>query len=286
MVPLNALRTKRGCDKLMLHGIVSFNGTKLYLNSIPFSILAIEGYGDMECHSVANSIWIQTPLGNANNVWYRLAAPSAEYLRFHSAFLWIADLGKHFVDYLLENAMVCFTDFRCKFYAWLIERHGQSTEFQGWINKFQKTDFRTAIVAYIEYLWKEASDVLPDRDARRHSLWVEADPRALNSIPRQQSMCAKNNSTIVTPFVYNCFSNMYFGSVMEARHVKDCTILAVQSLRREELGFTSDSDAALSMTVLPEMQPPMNIRQGDVVGVMRDVESKWKDNADTWFGTH
>lgn len=311
MVPLHFLKTKRGCNELVLDATVTYAGASFHLRGVPFNILSIEGYGDETYHSVANAIWIQTPFGKGNNVWYRLATPSAEYLRFHFAFLWIADLGKHFVDYLEANSDIHLTDFRSNFHDWITVEHGQSAEFRAWIQQFGKTDFRTTIAAHIEYLWNEAGNVIrSENKLRRHHIWAEAwsnaPSYAYGTISRQENTYAKKtfahttitktgkrktstfHYTIVTPFVYNCFRGMYFGATLEERHIKSPAIRVAQGLRQQNLGFVSDPEDAYMCKTLPIMGAPTNIRAGDVVGVPRDMvegkKKKWKDTALTWFG--
>lgn len=114
-------------------------------------------------------------------------------------------------------------------------------------------------------------------------MWSETRPAALAAVPPQYSICAKSNLTIVTPFVHRCFRDMYFGNVLEVRHVKQAAILSAQLLWKKKLGFPGKSP---SKSFVPlEMVSPRMVKIGDVVGVMRDVDTKWKENADTWYGT-
>ncbi|QDS77999.1 hypothetical protein FKW77_002298 [Venturia effusa] len=247
MVPLNTLKTKSGCDDLIVDGLVSFEG-------IIFP----------------DSIWIQTARGNQKSVYYRLTTASHEYKRFHLAFLWVADLAKHFVDFLLEHAAVQLADFRGKFHAWLIEVHAESAEFQNWINYLPVTDFRTSIVAHIEYLWKEALDIItPESELKSHPIWAEFLCKA---VPLQQHKHSSDTKTVVTPFVYDCFKNLSFGSFLDVRQIENAVALAAESTK-SMLGFASDPSASIDV---PAMLPPDNIKAGDVVGLPRDENSAWK----------
>jgi DNA (cytosine-5)-methyltransferase 1 len=250
---------------------------------VSFVTLSIEGYGDTDCHSVSESIWIQTQLGETSKVLYRLTTPKTDYFKHHSTFPWIADLGKYFVDYLLERDSVALVDFQGKFHQWLVKLYGYSTGFQGWINQFGSSNFRSAVITYIEYLWKDAYDIIPNQDVVKHPLWSETRPAALATVPPQHSICAKNNLTIVTPFVHRCFRDMYFGDVPEVRRVKRAAILYAHLSRKEKLGFPDGSPS--KSFVLPEMVYPRMIKIGDILGVMKDVDTKWKENSDTWYVT-
>lgn len=127
MVPLHALRVRSGGNALLIDGDVSYEGTHYHLHAVPFVTLSIEGYGDTKCHSVSESVWIQTQLGEKSNVYYRLTTPRTDYFKHHSTFLWIADLGKYFVDYLLERDSVALVDFQGKFHQCLVKLHGYSS---------------------------------------------------------------------------------------------------------------------------------------------------------------
>jgi DNA (cytosine-5)-methyltransferase 1 len=282
MVPLNVLKTKYRCDELLIDGIVSFNGTEFHLRAVPFEELSIEGYGDTECHSITDYIWIQTLYGQTSNTFYRLKTPHSDYLQFHSSFLWTADLAKYFIDFLAENDMVQLADFRSKFYEWLIAIHGSSAQFQSWISQFKGTDFRTAVIAHTEYLWKEAWAVIkPVEELESNPIWAEILDFTAIPWQKNENTPEDNQSTVVTPFVYECFRDTYFGSVLDVRHTQEAAVLTAQQRMKEELGFTYDSFTRL--IGFPVMLPPTDIQRGDIIALPRS-ESVWHDEADTWFG--
>lgn len=157
------------------------------------------------------------------------------------------------------------------------------------VNQFGQNDFRITIAAHIDYLWKEASDVIrPIARVQRHQVWAEVDPRASpkapGAIPRQEAIHANKKFTfakttrngkkksieyyytIVTPFVYDCFRGMYFGSVMEARYTKDAAVQAAQTCRNRELGFPCNVKDKNAGKALPHIDLPTDIRAGDIVG--------------------
>lgn len=276
LVQLSALKTKPRCDDLFMCGIVSFEGAKFKLEGVQFSELSIEGYDDLSSHSIANSIWLQTSQAKTRNVYYRLTTPSSEYERFHHAFLWIADLGKHFVDFLLKHAAVQLADFRTRFHKWLMKAHGRSADFQQWIRSLRFTDFRATIVAHAEYLWKEALAVItPESELRSHPIWVEF---LCKVVPLQESTHSTNTKTVVTPFVYDCFKDFYFGNILDVRQIEEAANATARSTRAK-LGFAREPSTSID---LPAMLPPQDIKAGDIVGLPRDGDSDWK--ADTNFG--
>ncbi|RDI81311.1 hypothetical protein Vi05172_g8512 [Venturia inaequalis] len=300
MVPLHFLKTKRACKELVLNGTVTHADASFHLRAVTFDILSIEGYGDDDCHSVSQSIWIQTAHGKTKNIWYRLATPSAEYFRFHSDFLWIADFGKHFIDFLEANSHAHLSDFRSNFHDWIKDQHSQSKDFRAWFQEFGKVDFRTTVAAHIEYLWKEAGVVFPVQQLSHHWIWAEADSKAFQqkkaknkkrkntptqrrrlAIHRQEDLLTNAKSTIVSPFVYDCFHSMYFGGMLEVRDIKQPVILAKQALRRQKLGFARNPSSASSVS--PMMLPPYDINTGDVVVLPRDEDSVWKSDTNFAF---
>lgn len=298
MVPLHMPRANRS-SPLLFDGVLSCGALSYYVQKVPFGVLSIDGYCDLDKHSVSDDIWIQstycerdvTPHSRARP-WYCIRQPRGEYLRYHEPFLWIADLGKHFVDYLQDNREnktdIKLSHFKAAFYDWLIDHHGRSLQFQQWLEAFGKTDFRVVILAHVEHLWTEATNI--NDKLRCHFIWKEIDPKALSAIPTQVSRCAPLNKTVVTPLVYECFKKIYFASLIETRVVKDPVVKAAQRSRKKALGFMAEEyKLPPSDTLLPRIQltlPTTLISTGDVVGVSRDVESAWKNTtSETWFGT-
>lgn len=214
-------------------------------------------------------------------------------MRYHEAFLWIADLGKHFVDYLQEatdvKRSVHFSDFRSDFHEWFVRHHRQSDQAQQWLQVFGQTDFRVAIAANIEHLWTEATDM--NDKLRRHFIWKEIDPKALTAIPTQMSVFAPSDMTVVTPLIFETFKNIYFSSRMEIRVATDPIVKAAWRARKKALGFMTDEYSTPPLNA-PEpviKAVPESISPGDVVGIHRDTEdthtTSWgRTTSDTWFG--
>jgi DNA (cytosine-5)-methyltransferase 1 len=207
-------------------------------------------------------------------------------------FLWVADFGKHFTDYCLAQSEVSLYHFRAHFLDWLRAQHSQSDIFDQWVAALHSSDFRTAVVAYLPWLWSESTDKQVDVDGqiRSHSLWTEIvhDAKNLTAITIQGNQLttnAKNQKTIVTPLVYRNFSVMYFGGRLESRRIKDAYLKAACDKRKSELGFSREDHPTPSISSTPSFsKPPLGaIRKGDIVGVRRDEGTQWKSQASIWY---
>ena len=136
-------------------GTITDGTTWHYVQKVPFKALSIGGYEDLIAHTTFPDIWIQSSIDareHCGGVWYRLKSPSTEYSRFHEPFMWLADLAKHFVDYLDNHENVCLQDFRIDFFAWLRMLHGDQPGFNEWAEAYGDVDFRRAIVAHSGFL--------------------------------------------------------------------------------------------------------------------------------------
>ncbi|KAE9981414.1 hypothetical protein EG327_006222 [Venturia inaequalis] len=287
MMPLHAPRATKGTYPFLFDGILSCGNLTCYVQAVPFGPLSIGGYG-IDTHSAKDDIWIQSQFcaRSKNQTFYRIRQPRSEYSRYHEAFLWVADLGKHFVDFLQENTdnkrSVHLSHFESEFHGWITQNHGKSIQVQQWLSAFGQMDFRVAVVAYVEHLWTEATDM--NDELRRHFLWKEIDPKALSAIPTQISMSAPSDMTVVTPLIFETFKNIYFASRLEIRVAIDPVVKAIWRARKKALGFMTDeySKSALNAPE-PVLKPvPKAIRPGDVVGIKRDTEDT---HATSWGGT-
>ncbi|KAJ9648940.1 hypothetical protein H2199_000853 [Coniosporium tulheliwenetii] len=276
MESLHQLNNKQGVSELLFDGILSVGQERRYVQGVPFKTLSIDGYGDHSAHT-ATGIWIQSSQGRQSAIWYQLRHPAEEYTRYHKPFLWMANLSKYFVDYLAEHDAVRLRDFRRRFYEQLVARHGSNEHFVKWLGESRSPDFRTSVAANAGFLFNESWNI--NTELTSHPIWSEIGPVELSAVPQQPQEEAK---TIVTPYTYVCFKNMYFSKWLEARHPTN-EVLNLQRRRQEALGFRphgTSSHAPLNRA-LPSIS--REFRVGDVVGVNRDEESIWKDGQDIWF---
>ncbi|KAI1981640.1 hypothetical protein LOZ53_004704 [Ophidiomyces ophidiicola] len=276
MVGLQDISLKGSTAIFLFDGIVKpdgVNGPAFYLKRVPFRTVSIGGFEDLELHTVGNDLWIQSCYcRDRGAVWYRLGKPSREYQPYHDLFLWVANLAKHFVDYLQHNDNVTLSHFQRRFREWLWDRHAIDFEFGVWIREIQTTDFRQAIVAHGPFLYGQAISL--DAVYGTHRVWGEIGLLSLSIVPEQPE---KMKSTVVTPYTYMCFEKMPW-----VHHLKTITPDSRWTERRRRLlyerGFVSTKKRII--TTPPSSQPVM---PGDIVAIRRDDISAWKGNDMLWF---
>jgi len=252
------------------------------VHNVPFSTLAIEGYGDARVADLR--IYIQSGEGESEDVWYQLDSPSPEYTRFYTSFMWLAHFTKHFVDYLTGVEHVSLRNFHSHFAKWLRQRYSGDRDFQSWITEAKLSDFRTTVAAHVGFLWKECYALDDGHNGLcEHPVWGEVDSTRLKAIPAHPSVVEE---TVVTPFAYLCFQNMYF-----AKHMKElCIAATVQdqvSRRKESFELTPlhcSPGAKPRDQHFPKLDHTIRrIQQGDVVCVQPDTATPWKSKATAWF---
>lgn len=188
---------------------MSVDGRQHYVQGVPFKICSIGNYGK-ENHEVGADIWLQSDFNSKDEVYYRLGPPSIDYLRFHEGFVWLANLAKHFVDYCEEaEGDVTVWDFESKFSQWVKSVHAESAAFNKWYQELLGEDFRIAVARNIRFLYKESVGV--DNDLGSLSIWGEL--LRSDTIPLQR---VKEQMTVVTPYVYECFKDTRFGHLLKA----------------------------------------------------------------------
>ncbi|GAD94844.1 DNA methyltransferase Dim-2 [Paecilomyces variotii No. 5] len=286
MVALHEVALKQGNTKFFFDGILNTKeNQQVFLRRVPFEFVSVGGYEMVEQHTVGSDIWIQSIHGKRQgSIWYRVCEPSQEYKPYHDAFRWLADFGKHFLDFLSEREQVSLNDFRNDFAAWLKQVHGHDTSFKSWLCEFGKSDFRQAVVSYSEYLLKQAIDI--DGEYENFVLWQEIG--LTQPIIAEQPQKAKG--TVVTPYVYRCFRDMEWGGQLHVSQPAPA-VLIDQQVRIRELGFETfrpdfrfkPYEDGISSTSIPHSG--LEIRPGDVVSVERDEETVWKSSSDNdlWY---
>ncbi|KAB5526360.1 hypothetical protein GE09DRAFT_470036 [Coniochaeta sp. 2T2.1] len=220
--PLQHLSTK-GPDEFYFDGVLGLGDLQFYVERVPFSQLPVGNYGTAH-PSVDDQIWIHSrkQAKDRKQIFYKLKRPSVEYERFHTPFLWIADLAKHVVDYCgymaERNKAVTLRHFKHEFIDWLRKIHKDSATFLRWHVMHGRDDFGGALTANVEYIWKEACGVLGYKEAS--SLQVFREVRDLTQYrPFAEVLGDKRApvqpSTIVTPYIHKCFGHSEFGQLLE-----------------------------------------------------------------------
>ncbi|KAI2635677.1 S-adenosyl-L-methionine-dependent methyltransferase [Hypomontagnella submonticulosa] len=236
--PLQHLGIRMHAKCLYFDGVLSNGEKQFYLRKIPFQQLPIGNYGSKE-HTVGDQIWIRSKFNEEydNEIYYKLGTPSIEYARFHEVFLWIADLTKHFLDFcdhLKEKGRrAVLHDFKSQFSTWLLRRHRTSSAFRKWHSANRGNDFRGAVIANIDFIWKEAHG-LDQEVTSWHKVWDEVKTlkRYKPDLAVGRGLLNKNNAamgydplrshsdadvqpTIVTSYVYDLFSHMIFKNILK-----------------------------------------------------------------------
>ena len=299
--PLQSLVTKNGHSVFLFDGILSVGNVRRYVQAVPFEICSIGNYGD-DMHTVGDNIWIQSIYNSKTDLFYRLKSPSSEYERFHNGFLWLADLAKHFVDYcqFFGQNKVSVYNFRTDFSEWLQKTHGASPQFASWYQQYGHVDFRSAVAANINFLFKESVGIGPD--LRAQPIWRELLEK--DAIPEH---VVKETSTIVTPYVYECFSHLRFAhhlkvvepvsvvQFQQASQVRALQLSVNDTPRRPRVEIPANTWTCkprkfLSPHIYVTPDPVIRhqnrikaIQVGDVLSVTKDGHgSVWKDEVSRW----
>ncbi|KAH8903221.1 hypothetical protein BR93DRAFT_918455 [Coniochaeta sp. PMI_546] len=218
--PLHHLST-RGPDEFFFNGVLGSGDLKFYVERVAFSELPIGNYGTSHA-SVGDQIWIRSKTNGRKEIYYKLKNPATEYERFHTPFIWIADLAKHVVDFCdymtRRNQVVILRDFQQRFLTWLKKTHKKSPAFRQWHQAHGSDDFRSAVTANVAFIWKEVYGVLQHRLVS--SLQVFKEIKHLTQYrPFESLLGDKRNpdqpSTIVTPYIFKCFGHSEFGTLLE-----------------------------------------------------------------------
>ncbi len=218
LAPLHHLCVKAANNDYFFDGILSDGNTRHYVQNVPFKLMSIGGYCDTTQHVVGDQIWIQSIRLEGTDTWYQLCEPAPEYARYHVQFLWLADFAKHFTDYLHRHRGVLLREFRAEFHQELVDLYGHDEEFRRWLREYGDTDFRRVVTANQEFLYKESVDI--ERRNLDQPIWDEVYAGQLTAVKKQT---VREEDTVVTPFVYECFKDMPWSkylSVAKSRHEK------------------------------------------------------------------
>ncbi|KAL2023682.1 hypothetical protein VTK56DRAFT_1396 [Thermocarpiscus australiensis] len=311
MRPLQRFTTRIGHDRYYFDGVLCSGNLRHYVKKVEVIELPIGNYGTAN-PSVEGQIWVRSRLNARKEVYYRLKKPAAEYARYYTPFLWVADLAKHVVDYsarMIEaGRQVDLNAFKEPFIQWLNNLHQESPSFENWRRQHPSDDYRTSVAANIEFIWKEMNGVLGWKKASSLQLFRETIKfsqyrRAPSpSIPMIVQGDEEVPPTIVTPYIKECFGHMAFGKILKAvgqqpgvqghtlRLRRDTSQLLDGSAEVEEpRAVTAEIPSAKSCTgrtgrrrqacFLP-LEVLDQIRAGDTISTPRDEEmtgTKWQN---------
>ncbi|RGP68164.1 DNA cytosine-5-methyltransferase [Fusarium longipes] len=320
MCSLHHLDTKTGHSNFFFDGKLSVGDAAFFVRHVPIRALPIGDYGTLTKHTVRDQIWVQSAINSKKNIYYRLNRPAKEYRRFFDPFLWVADLAKHFVDYLKmmgeSKRDVTIFHFRANFSNWLAKTHKTEPVFVSWREQHPSVDFRTSIVANLAFLHKEAIGVLDYAGTYQHTLWAEiwefrryerfpkieksseACPKTSKSTsraasPAEQVTCDQGKNTkgvlptIVTQYIYDCFDHLPFGDRLEVMPLSDeTTLLRNDLIRKRHLELPAPLHRNAKNVSTAARQRIRDIRPGDTISTQRDGEdsgTQWRRDVSHGF---
>ncbi|KHN97336.1 C-5 cytosine methyltransferase [Metarhizium album ARSEF 1941] len=214
---LHQLYAKRGQHSFFFDGVLSNNGeSKTYVKRVPVSAVPVGQYG-LQYPSVGDQVWLQSPYCAGSGLLYKLGLPAKEYRRFFEQFLWVANLSKHFTDFLYfmkqRRTRVAIHHFKSVFGEWLLSVHGGAPELMDWLALHPSCDFRTSVVANIQFLYKENKRLSAGEEPDCHDIWAEI--WNLTKYPKLSPGTAADQPTVVTDYIYQLFSHLPFGNRLQ-----------------------------------------------------------------------
>ncbi|KAI1456025.1 S-adenosyl-L-methionine-dependent methyltransferase [Annulohypoxylon moriforme] len=315
--PLQHLATRLAAEQFYFDGIIRDGDKRFYLRKVHFRQLPIGNYGSEE-HTVGDQIWIRSDLNERRDeeIYYKLKKPSTEYLRYYEPFIWVADLAKHVLDYCdhlkSQRQRAVLYDFKSRFSIWLEQKHTSSASFRHWHSTNRGNDFRGAILANINFIWKEAHGLDPTM-VTWHEFWGEIktlnhympnlsldqsfsdeDSETINPKKKKRRKDGQVPPTIVTPYIHDLFSHMVFGSVLKRVNPSADIQKRRDAFTQSNLPIEQRSPPAIKRINQDRAAFIASIEVGDVISTHPDDEgtdTEWKQQKSKhhqgehlWFG--
>ncbi|EOA85032.1 uncharacterized protein SETTUDRAFT_90128, partial [Exserohilum turcica Et28A] len=272
--------------RLCFDGFVRLGNVHHYIQGVPIQDSSIEGYGDDQDPKI--TAYIRSELANNDptyDIWYRLKEPTLQYRRFHDPFLWVAQLGKHVIDYM-EVSLRSLNSFRSNFHLFLMERFRGHRDFEQWHAAFRnQSDFRVAVNAYIDYFFNQAYNLPNSEHLLDQPIWTDCMAKALTNTEPQ----ADPQPTLATPHVYACFRDTYFGKQMQEMRPSSA-VQTEKERRKRKLGFAKSRGPPASFSVdlsnlrcQPYGSEPVAV--SDIIAyVPNETDTKvWRDTRSDWL---
>lgn len=294
MRALHTHATSTGQQRFYFNGTLKLGDVEHRVEKVPFEEIPLGNYGKGH-PTVGDQLWICSEHNRRKNIYYQLKTPSFEYARFHRDFLWVADLAKHTVDFsehLLELGQnVSIRHFEQDFARWLRTVHGSSPIFQKWYEKRGATDFRQSIIANQPFIRKELFAMFDGRKWSRIDIFKEiANPFGMFSSQGHGLLSNGDRvpHTIVTPYIYDCFSHMKMGMLLKPVQPSVSTEQAIA--RSWPADGTKNMRFIRAICTSTNRQTMINsIKPGDTLSVVLDAKetgSEWSTNKPDkkWYG--
>jgi site-specific DNA-cytosine methylase len=253
MQSLHVVATEQKTQGFYFDGYLDQDGTRRYLHRIFIRDVNIGSLQDRTRHSAEDQIYIQSEGGYRvgrtlnENVWYRLEQPAIGYSNLFTDFLWVADLVKHFLDYMTVNADidqdVYLEDFRTKFIDQLQAWHSNDAVFRAWHEKCgSKLDFRQHIARHAKFLNNQtwSLEKRPGTRLLRQPIWWQICPG--HDFSSSEGPQNPKERTVVTHNVMKSFCATFPSWGPESFNLLNVVDPAVQveasrQRRMRELGF-------------------------------------------------
>lgn len=295
MKALHTHATLSGQQKFYFNGTLKLGDIKHQVERVPFDEIPLGNYGK-DHSTVGDQLWIRSELNRRRNIYYQLKTPSIEYARFHKDFLWVTDLAKHVVDFsehLIDLGQnVSIRHFGQDFARWLQTVHGLSSTFQKWYEKRGTNDFRQSIIANQRFIRKELFDMFDGRKWSRIHIFKEiANPFGMFSRQGQVLLLQRDRvpHTMVTPYIFDCFSHMKMGMILKPVQPSVSTEEAIARSwpadGTKKLRFTRPACTSQHrQTMLQSIKP------GDTISIVPDTkgetDTQWSTNKldKKWYG--
>lgn len=299
MRSLHKHATMSGNTHFYVNGILRAGNTRFYVQEVVFEEIPLGNYGE-EFASVGDQLWVCSKLcsklhkkdGRQPKVYYQLKTPSVEYARFHTDFLWVADLAKHVVDFCSDleanEIMVGIDHFKSAFATWLKKTHKSDPVFLNWYQQRGSDDFRQSVVANQDFVQKELHVLDNIATSRLFKELGSASNKQqfynrIGAIPKKGDEIPP---TIVTPYIYDCFRHIegleiYLEPVAPSVKSEEAIKLSWPKNAAERLRFTRTPSRTEDRTAIIN-----GISAGDLISTPPDTESRWKTESKDkiWYG--
>lgn len=299
---LHGHATRAGEEHFYFDGILRVGDVQHYVRKVRFDQIPLGNYGTGE-PTVGDQIWVCSKLnekrdkypGQKTDIYYKLKKPVIEYARFHKDFLWVADLAKHVVDFceyqIANKRNVSIHQFKNKFGKWVRQMHGKSTDFLQWYKQRSTDDFRQSVIANTPFIRKEVYGVF--RGKSRHLQLFREIAAPFNLYKRVGNPPKINPAvprTVVTPYVYECFSHMHLGDLLKPIQPSVGTHEAIKlswpANTSRYLKFTRGKTAGVCGTPKALLD---SIKTGDLISTNPDEKgsgTRWMTESPVkkWFG--
>lgn len=303
--------TRTGGQHFYFDGILRVGDTQHYVQKVRFDQIPLGNYGrnaETGCYepTVGDQLWVLSKLNERRDkyfgqnvqrkdIYYQLKNPSIEYDRFHQAFLWVADLAKHVVDfseYQIEHkSNVSIHHFKKDFSRWARKIHKKSPYFLKWYKQRSSDDFRQSIIANEPFIRKEVFGVLKGK-LRHLDLFREiAAPFNLYArVGKDPIKKTEIPQTIVTPYIYECFSHMQLGEMLKPIERSVSTEQAIRLSWPENKSKCLAFTRRVNTSVFKEHKAMVDsIKAGDLISTPPDEKgsgTRWMTARPDkkWFG--